>query len=256
MDFISTTLQGFPPIILSLFSFLFAYGFVFFFGYIAGKKGLYTILVLLVIAANLQVLKVTQYSFFNHPVALGTEIFAATYLVTDILSEVYDKKTAIGGVVLTFLAMLFWVLFTIITLGFAPITQEQVGGNMFLYSIHEHFNVIFTPAPAILLASITAFLLSQLCDIYIFSYIKKKTHGKLLWLRNNVSTILAALLDNAIFTVLAFILLSKNPLSLEVAIKSYILGTYVFRVIAALLDTPIMYLAKKCILPDKHTNHT
>lgn len=251
MESLIHSLQSLPPIILTLISFIFAYGAVLLFGYIAGKKGLYTILVLLIIAANIQVLKVVKYGFFSDPVALGTELFAATYLATDILSEIYSKKAAMGGIILGFLAMIFWVVFAIITLGFKPVTLSEIGGNTFLFEIHHNLSMILTPAPAILFASIFAFLVSQTLDVYVFSYIKKKTGDKFLWLRNNLSTMLSALIDNIIFSSFAWVIFSNNPVGMQTLIKTYILGTYGFRIVAAILDTPIMYIAKKIIEPAK-----
>lgn len=247
MAFIISFLQQVPPIFVSGLMFLIAYGSVLLFGVLAGKNGLYTIIVLLIIAANIQVLKTTQFSFFNTPVALGTELFAASYLATDILSEIYGPKSAKIGVILGFMGMVFWSLVAILTLGFAPITETQVGGNQFLLEIHNNLEAVLYPIPSFLIASLMAYTISQFLDISIFSYIKKHTRHKYLWIRNNVSTLISALVDNTIFSVLAWIVLSANPLPLATVIKTYILGTYIFRIIAALLDTPIIYIAKKLI---------
>ena len=232
-------LQTLPPIILSCMMFILAYGSVLLFGALGGKYGLYTIIVLLLISANIQVLKVTQFSFFSAPVALGTELFAATYLATDILAELYGKKAAKTGVYLGFMAMVFWSLTSMLTLGFSPISDPNNA-----IGIQQHLEAILYPFPTFLVASLAAYLISQLLDIYLFQAIKNKTNNKYLWIRNNVSTCVSSLVDNSIFSILAWIVLSSNPLPLSEVLKTYILGTYIFRVVAALLDTPILYLAK------------
>lgn len=247
MNSILSVLQGLPSLSVSLLMFLVAYTSVLLFGTLAGKNGLYTIIVLLIIAANVQVLKVTQFSFFKHPVALGTELIAATYLATDILAEIYGTKAARTGVILGFMGMIFWTLVAILTLGFAPITPEQAGGDVFMLSMHNHLKAIFYPVPAFLVASLLAYLISQLLDVYLFSTIKERTKNKFLWLRNNISTMVSALVDNTIFSILAWIVFSVNPLPINVVIKTYILGTYLFRIAAAILDTPVIYLAKRII---------
>lgn len=236
-------LQSLPPIALSLLMFFIAYGSVIVFSVLAGKQGLYTIIVLLIVMANIQVLKSTQFMFFNSPVALGTELFAATYLATDILAEVYGEKQARTGVLLGFMGMIFFTLVAIGTLGFAPLTQLDTNDS-FLLGMHTHLEAILLPIPSFLIASICAYLVSQFLDVYLFSMLKQYTKSKFLWLRNNISTIISALIDNTVFSLLAWIVLSANPLPLSQVIRTYILGTYIFRVCAAFLDTPVIYWVK------------
>ena len=82
-----------------------------------------------------------------------------------------------------------------------------------------------------------AYLISQHLDVWIFNKIKQKTGGKMLWLRNNGSTLISQLVDSAIFTIIAFA--GVYPL------WELMLFTYIIKVIVAVLDTPFMYLAKK-----------
>ena len=75
-------------------------------------------------------------------------------------------------------------------------------------------------------------------------FLKIITKGKYLWLRNNLSTFSSSLIDNTIFSLLAWIILNPNPLALYVVITTYILGTYILRIIIAIIDTPFIYLSK------------
>ena len=59
-----------------------------------GEVGLYVYTVIAIIAANIQVLKLVKFSFFSEPIALGTVLFASTFLCTDILAEYYGAKKA------------------------------------------------------------------------------------------------------------------------------------------------------------------
>ena len=70
------------------------------------------------------------------------------------------------------------------------------------------------------------------------------TKNRYLWLRNNLSTILSSLLDNIIFSLLAWFILNPNPETLYNIIMIYILGTYILRIFIALIDTPFLYLSK------------
>ena len=94
------------------------------------------------------------------------------------------------------------------------------------------------------IASMIAYLISQYFDVWFFHYIKKITSEKYLWLRNNLSTIASSLVDNTVFSIFAWILLNPEPVSIYNVIMIYILGTYLLRIILALFDTPLIYLAK------------
>ena len=109
--------------------------------------------------------------------------------------------------------------------------------------------VIFGYLPRLLLASLSAFIVSQLIDVYVFDKIKTKLpDNKHLWIRNNVSTILSQLVDSLIFVPIAF----YGTVSFETLI-GLILSTYLIKVIVALLDTPFIYLIKK-VNPIKEIN--
>ena len=94
------------------------------------------------------------------------------------------------------------------------------------------------------MASMIAYLISQYFDVWIYNYLKQITSKKYLWFRNNLSTVLSSLVDNTIFSIFAWILLNPEPINLYKVIMIYILGTYILRIVIALLDTPFIYLAK------------
>ena len=68
-----------------------------------------------------------------------------------------------------------------------------------------------------------------------------------MWFRNNFSTFISQFIDNLVFSILAFNLLSSNPVPIADLLISYGLGIYLLRIILSLLDTPIIYLAKHFI---------
>lgn len=232
-----------PPVVFSLLTFFVAYSAVIFFAKYFGEAGLYSFIIIAIIAANIQVLKVSHFSFFASPVALGTELFAATFLATDILNEIYGKRAAEKGVLVGFFGMVLWTLIVLLTLAFRPVDGDTV---------HESMEVLFTPAPILLIASFISYLISQLSDVHIFNALRKRMAGRHLWLRNNVSTLISALIDNSVFSALAFFVLPRFVFGTEYVpihtlVFTFILGTYVFRFFAAILDTPFMYLAKKIL---------
>ena len=131
------------------------------------------------------------------------------------------------------------------TIGFKPLS-EITFGNKYDWAIttQENLLAIFMPFPIFFAASMIAYLLSQFFDVWFFEKISKFTNKKFLWLRNNFSTIVSSLVDNTIFSIFAWIIFNPNPLDFNTVLFTYILGTYVLRIFIALLDTPIIYLAK------------
>jgi len=238
------TLQSWPPEFLWLLMLLTCFSSVLLLYRFFGTAGLYVYIVLAMIGANIQVLKAVQFGLYPEPVALGTILFASAYLATDILAEQHGAKAAQKGVWLGFAGYLIFTVLMLLNLGFAPLTPEQAGETMaWALPYHEHMAALFTPAPTFLIAGMCAYLLSQLHDIWLFSRLKAHTGGRFLWLRNNASTLLSALIDNAIFSILAWIVLASDPLPWQTVLVTYILGTYWLRVIVALFDTPFIYLA-------------
>ncbi len=235
--FISFTsyLGSFNTFVLWLIFLFFCFSSILFFLKLFGSVGLYVYSALAIIAANIQVLKQVDFFYSPEPVALGTALFASTFLCTDILSEHFGKEKAKKNVLIGFVSFLFMTIIMLITIGFQPSEKDWA---------QESLSNIFTPLSRFFFASMLAYLLSQYFDVWIYNIIKKATTNKYLWLRNNLSTILSSLIDNTIFSLTAWIVLNPNPETLYKVITTYILGTYFLRILIALFDTPFLYLSK------------
>ena len=218
-------------VILLFFCYISILTFLRLFGYV----GIFIYCALAVIGANIQVLKTVDFFYSPEPVALGTILFASTFLCTDILSEYFDKNKARMNILIGFCAFLFMTLLMVITIGFKPSSDDWV---------QESLSNVFTPMTRFFIASMIAYLISQYFDVWFFNYIKRVTSEKYLWLRNNLSTIASSLVDNTVFSIFAWILLNPEPISVYNVIMIYILGTYLLRILLALFDTPLIYLAK------------
>ena len=203
--------------------------------------GLYVYSALAVIIGNIQVLKTVDFFYSPEPVALGTILFSSTYLCTDILSEHFGKDKAQKNVLISFVSFLFVTIVMLVTIGFNPSANDLV---------QDSLENIFTPMSRFFIASMIAYLVSQYFDVWIYSTIKNLTMNRFLWLRNNLSTILSSLIDNTVFSILAWIILNPNPETFYNVIMIYILGTYILRIFIAFIDTPFMYLSK-IFLPRK-----
>ena len=218
-------------LIMLLFCFSSILVFLKFFGYV----GLYVYSALAVIIGNIQVLKTVDFFYSPEPVALGTVLFASTFLCTDILSEHFGKEKAKKNVLIGFVGFLFVTIIMLITIGFKPSANDWA---------QDSLANVFTPMSRFFIASMIAYLASQYFDVWIYSAIKNITKNRYLWLRNNLSTILSSLVDNTIFSILAWIILNPNPESLYNVIMIYIFGTYILRILIAFVDTPFIYFSK------------
>jgi queuosine precursor transporter len=177
--------------------------------------------------------------------------FAATYLCTDLLTEYYGRRWALRAVWLGFFGLLTFIVFMFLAMGYAPLTAEvaTATGNEWTLGTQAHLTAIFTPAPIFFISGMAAYLASQLHDVWLYRLVRRLTGGRALYLRNILSTSVSALIDNTIFSLLAWIVLNPDPLPLSTVIWTYILGTWVLRVVLAFIDTPFMYLARWCLPP-------
>ena len=196
-----------------------------------GKLGLYIWIPLSVVVANIQVTKTIN--LFGLEATLGNIVYASGFLVTDILSEAYGKKSSQRAVNIGFFSLLAMTCLMQIALLFIPSSSDIASGAL---------NTIFSFMPRLALGSLAAYYISNFCDINIFEMFKKKTKGKHLWIRNCGSTMLSQLIDSAIFTSIAFLGLFEMSVWWQILISTYLL-----KFLVAILDTPFMYLAKHWI---------
>jgi len=194
-----------------------------------GKTGLYIWIPISVMIANIQVTKTVV--LFGMEATLGNIVYATSFLATDILSECYGKKAAAKAVGIGFFSLIVMTVLMNVAILFNPAPSDFV---------QESMSTIFGLMPRIALASLTAYLLSQLHDIWAYGFWGRLKPGiKWLWLRNNASTAVSQLIDTLLFTILAF--WGVFPWSI---LWQIMLTTYVLKWVVAMLDTPFIYIAK------------
>jgi uncharacterized integral membrane protein (TIGR00697 family) len=186
----------------------------------------------IIVTGNLIFQKFIALNIFGNvlEVSAGVLFYPITFLISDLVTEFYGKsyaKTMISAAVLCSTL----VLIVIIIADFCTATSwSKVDDAVF----HSVFNVYGIGA----VASIIANYFGQRVDIHIYSYLKQKTAGRHLWLRNNVSTFLGQIVDTLI--VVSILSLFKIIPSSQFFI--IVLSSLSFKIIAALLDTPFCYL--------------
>lgn len=220
-------------VILMLVNFIFI---IFIYAYF-GKTGLYAWIAIAIVLANIQVMKTI--SIFGLVVALGNIIYGTTFLTTDILSENYGKKAARKAVWIGFYVLIATTVIMQICLYFIPHSSD--------FS-QESLQTIFGILPRITIASLTAYIISQMHDVWAFNLWKKIMKGKHLWFRNNASTIISQLIDNVIFTWIAFVglfgMFGWERVFPWIIIWQIFITSYVMKFVVAVCDTPFLYLAR------------
>ena len=198
--------------------------------YLFGKNGLYAFAVFGTLLGNIAVCKCAD--IFGLSTTSGNVLYAATFLVTDILSEKYGKKYARQAVAYSFSTMVLWLVGTQLILMFTPNANDY---------INESLKVVFGLVPRVTLGSLAGFVLSQNIDVFLYHYIWEKTgNGRRgLWMRNNGSTLTSQAVDTVVFTFIAFWGVYPKPVFFSILVT-----TYVFKALVAVLDTPFMYAAR------------
>lgn len=171
------------------------------------------------------------FGFYTFEISVGILPYPITFLITDIISEVYGKKMANQVVTTGIFASIFSLLIVYVANNAPAIASSPVDNAM--------FSKVFGQTALAVLASMIAYLSAQYIDIYIFHFWKKVTKGKMLWVRNNFSTFTSQFVDT--FAVL-FLLCSFNILSWDL-FTSLLISGFLFKALIAVLDTPFLYFA-------------
>lgn len=185
----------------------------------------------------------------------GIVTYPVTFLITDVVSEVYGKRRADYMVVVGFLMSLL-MLATVQLAVFLPAHPYWVPpvdpfyadgwtraagapAQTALEGYQHAFHSVFALNGILLFGSMLAYLSAQLCDNYLFHFWKRLTKGKHLWLRNNGSTLISQLVDTLVVNSILFFV----GFGMDYATGFGIMATiYGYKAVLALLDTPLIYL--------------
>lgn len=203
--------------------------------YLFGTKGLYCFSIFASIVANIEVLILVN--AFGMEQTLGNVLFATTFLITDIVSEVNGKKESQKVVNTNILTSVLFVAITQMWLLYTP------SSNDFAFS---SIKTLFATTPRIVFASLIVYAVTQKFDVWLyhkwwdFTNKRFKDKEKYLWLRNNGSTLVSQALNAVLYNLIAF----GGVYSLE-TVGSIIATSYIIFIFTSLLDTPVVYLARK-----------
>lgn len=199
-----------------------------------GATGLYCWTAIATILANIEVLILVD--AFGLEQTLGNILFASTFLVTDILSELYGQERSKKATNIGIYTSIMFIIISQSWLKYTPIESN---------SIFSSISYIFANTPRMIIVSLLVYAVCQKFDVWfyhkIWNFTKKRTSEdkKYLWLRNNLSTLVSQLVNSFLFNIGAFsgIYNFKTLISMSIA-------TYVVFIITSILDTPFVYLAR------------
>jgi uncharacterized integral membrane protein (TIGR00697 family) len=199
-----------------------------------GEKGMVGWMVIATIAANIEVLILID--AFGMEQTLGNIMFASTLLATDITSEIYGKKQAKQAANIGIFVSVCFLIVSQSWLLYSPVEEG---------SIFTSIQGVFSNVPRVMITGLAVYAIVQRFDVWCYHKLwgltekhfgSRRSH---LWLRNNASTFISQLLNTVLFTLGAFWGIYGFSTLLSIFITSYIIF-----IIAALADTPIVYLAR------------
>ena len=162
--------------------------------------------------------------------SVGVLPYPITFLITDIISEIFGKRKANQVVVMGILASIFSI--GLLLLGdVLPASSSSPIDD-------KTFNLVFSASPLAVLASMSAYLIAQFLDIRIYHFWKQLTQGKYLWLRNNFSTFSSQIIDST--TVIALLCIF-DILAWDLFL-GLVLSSITFKIVVAVIDTPLLYI--------------
>ena len=174
-----------------------------------------------------------EVSLFSAPLfelSVGILPYPITFLITDLISEIYGKKMANKVVVVGIIASVFSLLIVY--------TASSVSATDWSPVSDELFSKVFGNTIVAVFSSMMAYLLAQFVDIQIYHFWKRLTKGRHLWLRNNFSTFSSQLIDT---TSVVLLLCFFGEIEWD-RFTGLVLSGFLFKALIAFLDTPILYL--------------
>ncbi|MGW8956727.1 queuosine precursor transporter [Paenibacillus sp. NPDC055715] len=200
-----------------------------------GKKGLYAWIGVATVLANIQVTKTID--LLGITTTLGNTMYVSMYMASDLLNEKYGPKEARKAVWFGFFTLIMTTLTMQMALVFQPNATDFAQAPM---------QQLFGLLPRLALASLTAYAVSQLLDVRLYSWIRKffpERHQ--LWIRGNGSTMISSFMDTLIFCSIAFY-------GYEWGIWLELLfTTYILKFVLTAAGTPILYIARNFRLAEE-----
>ena len=194
----------------------------------------------------------------SHALTTGIITYPVTFLLTDVVSEIWGAKKANAMVLIGFLMSLVMLIFIQLAIHLPPHPYWVAPANSFGFeTVSEYqnaFNSVFSVNGKLLFGSMLAYMVAQLLDVRLYHMWKRITKGKHLWIRNNGSTSISQLVDTFIVNSILFYWGFGWEFWQGISVMFTI---YCYKLMLAIIDTPLIYLSvamikKKFNLPNTY----
>lgn len=177
----------------------------------------------------------------------GIFAFPLTFILTDIINEYFGRRIVR---VFTWLAIGVNVVLQPIILGAVVAPTVSFTPGLDADTAHHAYQIAFGQTYAIVAASLLAFAVAQFVDAWTFTWLRKKTGGKMLWLRSQGSTVVSQVIDTGIVIFVAFVVIPEllgNPHMTMGKAAVISLTNYVYKFAIAVLITPVLYFVHAAV---------
>lgn len=174
----------------------------------------------------------------------GAVIWPVVFITTDVINEYFGKKgvrkiSFLSAFLISYIFIIIFLVTKLIPASFwLDLNNQDSEGNPF--NINYAFQTIFRQGLGIIIGSLTAFLIAQLLDVFIFQRLRRLTGKKMIWLRATGSTLISQLIDSFIVLWIAFYAFGNWSMSEILAVGTM---NYIYKFVVAIVLTPLLYLA-------------
>ncbi len=190
-----------------------------------------------------------QLSFFpdlplDFNLTSGVLLWPVVFVTSDVINEYFGKAGVkrISFMTAGLIAYSFVILLLVTQMPPAEfwLKVNNVDDQGQAFNIDYAFTTLFTQGLGIIMGSLTAFLIGQLLDVYVFHILRRVTGSKMIWLRATGSTLISQLIDSFVVLMVAFYIFGNWTIEMVIAVG---IVNYIYKFFMALLLTPLLYVA-------------
>jgi uncharacterized integral membrane protein (TIGR00697 family) len=175
----------------------------------------------------------------------GALIWPVVFITTDLINEYFGKPGVKRISYLTAILIIYAFIIIFLSIKLPPadwwVEAKDENGNV-VVNMNIAFNKILGQGQRIIIGSLTAFIIGQLVDVFVFQKLRQATGSRLLWLRATGSTLVSQLVDSFVVLFIAFYGVFSNQQIVAIGITNYI-----YKFLVAILLTPLIYLGHSLI---------
>jgi uncharacterized integral membrane protein (TIGR00697 family) len=184
-------------------------------------------------------------SVFGYSLNASVAIFVIPliYTINDVLVEVYGAERTRSIIRSGLIVIFLFMLMSVLAISLPPSARFK--------SSEKAYETVFGLSARVAFASLTAFIIAEFTDVFIFVKIRKALGKKALWLRNNISNFISQFADTVIFMILAFWSFDKGIGNNVSFLTSLIIPYWLLKCAMSIIETPLVYVGVKWLSDEK-----